>query len=295
MGMIILVSRIDNLYNQKQFCGSLVHVGWHPRRVLLYLIAMTGDIGRFWFFIFNIEIFSKDSQTVSLHSMNLHNRIELVWLICTFVRYIFIKRLRCTRYWIPPMDAEMSQSSTCVLKELPVWYMTKTCIFIQGYNATCATRETGADCWRSTEKRATHCACHRRGDQWMGSWGKNRSCLDGLSGEEGKVRGKSILGRASSCGKGNGPVKEHWEFAVGQVFCGILDKWLNSVLGKGLHESLVKETTQLRRLQNNSPYYGGSLFETSMPRCVCDISYMHVMFLSRLLHGLNILGAQAWN
>lgn len=49
----------------------------------------------------------------------------------------------------------------------------------------------------------------------MGFWGKNRSCLDGLSGEEGKVRGKSILGRVFFCGKGNGLVKEYWEFVVG--------------------------------------------------------------------------------
>lgn len=39
---------------------------------------MTSDISRFQILIFSIEIFCKDVQTVSLHSMHLPCRIELV-------------------------------------------------------------------------------------------------------------------------------------------------------------------------------------------------------------------------
>lgn len=45
--------------------------------LLFHVILMTSDIRRFQFSILNVEIFSKDVQTVSSHSMHLHNGIEL--------------------------------------------------------------------------------------------------------------------------------------------------------------------------------------------------------------------------
>ena len=54
--------------------------------IFFLIIPMTSDIRRFQFSIFNAEIVSMEVQTVSFHSMDQYNRVELAWVIHTFVR-----------------------------------------------------------------------------------------------------------------------------------------------------------------------------------------------------------------